>query len=96
MVFTGVSWELCWEMWDAYSTVKVLQHQSNAYGYTTCASNSVPVHSMLHVLVHSHNHKKRHFNRQGSGHKFGALGPGLNWAKSVSMQVYWTSGKKEH
>lgn len=53
------------------------------------------VYSMLHVLVHLHNCKERHFRGQDSGHKFGALGPGLNWAKSVAMQVYWTGGKKK-
>lgn len=40
MMFTGASWELYWEMWDIHSTVKVLQHHSNVYGYTRCAPNS--------------------------------------------------------
>lgn len=53
------------------------------------------VYSMLHVLLRLHNHRERHFKRQGSGLKFGAPGPGLNWAKSVAMQVYWIGGKKE-
>lgn len=54
-----------------------------------------PVCSVIHVLVHSHNHRERSFRRQGSGYKVGALGPGLNWAKSVAMQDCWTGEKKE-
>lgn len=95
IMFSGVSWELYYEMWDLYSTVKVLQHWSNAYGYITCAPHSwctpCPMCSFTYITA-----SRAISGEEDSGWKFGALGPGRStWAKSVAMQVHQTGGKKE-